>query len=177
MKHVMLDIETMGTGHNSVIVSIGAVFFNIETGEKGDTFYRKINFQDCLDHGLQITASTVEWWMHQNESTRDKISKEKGVTLAAALSSLGIFLQSDNKVHVWGNSARFDIGIVQNAYNKLNVPIPWDFRLELDVRTLVFLRPGIKSQHVWYGNAHDPITDCNNQIDYCCKIYKSIKHV
>lgn len=35
MKHVMLDLETMGNGPRAAIVSIGAVFFDPLTGELG----------------------------------------------------------------------------------------------------------------------------------------------
>ena len=36
MHEVMLDLETFGTGVHSVIVQIGAVYFDRHTGETGD---------------------------------------------------------------------------------------------------------------------------------------------
>ena len=38
MKHVMIDIETMGNMSHSAIVSVGAVRFDLETGEIGEKF-------------------------------------------------------------------------------------------------------------------------------------------
>ena len=48
---------------------------------------------------------------------------------------------------IWGNSPRFDLGILQDAYRALNMKIPWDFRKERDVRTLVSFIPEIKKFH------------------------------
>lgn len=172
MNHVMLDIETMGNHNNSVIVSLGAVRFNPTTGEKGETFYRKVDFASCLKLGLEVNADTVEWWMRQDEAARMKVAKEKGSHIAAVLTDFADFITQED--YIWGNSARFDIGIVQNAYNKSDIAIPWDFRKELDVRTAMFFRQEIKAKFSWNGVAHDPIVDCNNQIDYVSKAYQSI---
>lgn len=49
MNHVMLDIETLGNQSNSVITSLGAVEFNLETGETGREFWQNIDVQSCLD--------------------------------------------------------------------------------------------------------------------------------
>ena len=127
MKHIMIDLETMGNKSYSAIVSIGAVKFDIKTGETGETFYRNINLQSSLDAGLQIDVDTVLWWMNQNEEARKKLT-ESTVVLQQALEDFSKF--SSKEYEIWGNSARFDIGLLQNAYNKLNMPICWDFRKE-----------------------------------------------
>ena len=41
--HVMLDLETMGRKSNSALVSIGAVEFDLITGETGREFYKVID--------------------------------------------------------------------------------------------------------------------------------------
>lgn len=53
MKHIMLDIETMGNQSYSSILSIGAVKFDLNTGETGDEFYTTIDLKSCLDLGLK----------------------------------------------------------------------------------------------------------------------------
>lgn len=73
MKHMMLDLETMGNKSNSVILSVGAVMFDIETGEIGEYFYERIEFQSALDVGLKINADTVEWWMKQSDEARAQL--------------------------------------------------------------------------------------------------------
>ena len=38
MKDIMLDLETLSLDNNAVVVSIGAVKFDLATGETGETF-------------------------------------------------------------------------------------------------------------------------------------------
>lgn len=46
--HLMVDIETMGTSSSSAILSLGAVEFDIETGETGKYFHITIDLQTCF---------------------------------------------------------------------------------------------------------------------------------
>jgi hypothetical protein len=89
------------------------------------------------------------------------------------LSDFTRFCNKDAKI--WGNSARFDLGILQNAYNIQNMPIPWDFRKERCLRTLVEYNPTIKSSYKYSGTAHNALEDCYNQINYATEIFKAIK--
>jgi hypothetical protein len=172
MKHVMIDIETMGNMSHSAIVSVGAVRFDLETGKTGATFYMNVDLQSCLDAGLLINADTLMWWLNQSEAARKKII-EKGHPLNKALISLSAFVTKDDEV--WGNSARFDLGILSDAFNTLGMPIPWDFRKERCVRTLVSFAPEVKNAEPNTGVAHDALVDCMFQINYCSKIYKKLK--
>lgn len=168
----MIDIETMGNMSHSAIVSIGAVRFDLETGKTGATFYMNVDLQSCLDAGLIINADTLMWWLNQSEAARKKII-EKGHPLNKALISLSAFVTKDDQV--WGNSARFDLGILSDALNTLGMPIPWDFRKERCVRTLVSFAPEVKDAEPNTGVAHDALADCMFQINYCSKIFNKLK--
>ncbi len=176
--HLMIDLETMGNGSNSVICSIGAVEFNLDTGELGKEFYEKVSIQSCLNIGLQVDGSTIEWWLQQSEKARMELVTGKRLDIAIVLSSFQYFMSTIDgmNVQVWGNGARFDLGILQDAYRKSGYSkIPWDFRKERDVRTLVSARPKIKEHYPFTGVEHNPIDDCKYQIGYCCEIWSKIK--
>jgi hypothetical protein len=169
-QHLMLDIETMGNESFSSILSIGAVEFDIETGKTGKEFYVNVDLQSCMDLGLIVNASTIMWWMQQNEQARKDLVKKNALSIQKALLE---FLEFCNKDYeIWGNSARFDCGILQNAYNKAGIPIPWDFRKERCVRTLVSFAPEIKYNYNSIGTAHNAIDDCKFQIGYCSEIWR-----
>lgn len=172
MKHLMIDIETMGTKSFSSIVSIGAVEFDIDTGETGREFYTKVDLHSCVDTGLHIDPNTVMWWLTQDKEAREGIAGKDGVELTTALYSLGKFIKED--VQVWGNSARFDLGILENAYNKLGEDIPWKFWNERDVRTLVSFSPETKENFEFKGVKHNAIDDCKFQIGYCSAIWNNL---
>lgn len=175
---VMLDLETMGNKSNAAIVSIGAVEFNIDTGETGREFYEKIDLQSCIDLGFKIDASTLYWWMKQNEKARIELSNG-GDHISLVLHKFLDWFHVNSNYNIWGNGSRFDIGILEDAFFKCDyVKVPWNFRNERDLRTIVALMPDIKTKVLNENKdkiiEHHPIDDCKIQIDYLCKIWKMI---
>lgn len=171
----MVDIETMGNQSYSSIISIGAVEFDIDTGETGRSIHINVDLQSCMDHGLIVNASTIMWWLQQNEQARNNfVNKDVIYSLPAALTRFAEFCNVEQEV--WGNSARFDLGILQNAYNKVGKPIPWDFRKERCVRTLLSFKPEVKDKYNDFGVEHDAIDDCMRQIKYCVEIWNNLKN-
>jgi len=176
LGHVMLDLETMGKRSNSAIVSIGAVEFNINTNEIGDEFYSRINLQSCLDVGLNVNGETIYWWLIQNEKARQEIAKG-GESLHYVLNEFKKWykkLGDKHNIEIWGNSNRFDIGLLENAYTACGYhEMPWYFRNERDLRTLVAKAPKIKEQTLkkFNGVKHHPIDDAKIQIEYASKIW------
>ncbi len=184
---IMLDIETLGTESNSVILSIGAAFFNIETSDIGDAFHRHIGIKDSIKNGLNMNTDTILWWLKQSKESQEKLleGQKVGYSLESSLQEFTKFCWSGpmypstgsvSSCQIWGNSARFDCGLLQNAYNKLGMAIPWDFRKERCLRTLVSFAPDIANNWVRTGTAHDALDDCKNQIGYCCEIWKTLKN-
>jgi hypothetical protein len=112
------------------------------------------------------------WWMKQSDEARKDFTDRENVDIAKALCDFRDFYSTNYQV--WGNSARFDLGILQNAYNKLYMPIPWDFRKERCVRILVSFRPEIKANYKLEGIAHNALHGCYYQVGYCSEIWKEI---
>ena len=187
LGHLMLDLETMGKKSNSVICSIGAVEFDIETGDIGREFYRRVDIKSCLDIGLTVDGSTIEWWLNQNEKARKAISTGESLSITQALFEFTDFIKTigGKQLQIWGNAARFDIGILEDAYfmcntflpDTIKINIPWDFRLERDVRTLVSFAPKVKEHYPSLGTEHNPIDDCKFQIGYCSAIWQKLNPV
>ena len=176
MKQVMVDIETLGNKSSSVITQIAAVEFDMDTGECGKTFNVLVDIDDCMDKGLKVNADTLMWWFNQSEEARDKIAGNAiRYTLKTSLRFFTEYLESIEGLEgIWGNSARFDLGILSDAYNAIKKPIPWDFRKERDVRTLVAFSPEIRANETFEGVPHDALDDCKHQIKYCSKIWNKL---
>lgn len=182
---VMLDLETLGHTSKSVVVSIGAIAFNIETGKMFKVlFYEKIDPQTCLDVGLKMSAHTVFWWLDQSkEAQKELISGERVDLKKALLDFYDWFLffkkkTKHNNIYIWGNGAGFDINLLIDAYEAVKLPIPWNFRNERDVRTLADLKPEIKNKIISETSflAHHPIEDCKLQIKYVSETWKAINN-
>lgn len=178
MNHVMLDIETLGNKTNSVILSIGACYFNPETSEIGDTFHQHINAEDCVESGLDMNASTVLWWMGQSKDAQSKITEgqENAIPLFDVLSDLSEFIDGD--AQVWGNGATFDNAIVNNAYEKKGLTKPWKFWNDRDVRTIVELGQAVgfdpKRDMPFDGVKHDALSDAIHQAKYVSAIWQKL---
>ena len=178
MKHVMMDIETLGNKTNSVILAIGACYFDPETGEIGETFNRHINVEDCVASGLDMDASTVLWWMAQSKGAQSKITQgqKSSISLLHALTLLSDFIGGN--CQVWGNGATFDNAIVNNAYEKKGLTKPWKFWNDRDVRTIVELGQKIgfdpKRDMPFDGVKHDALSDAIHQAKYVSAIWQKL---
>jgi hypothetical protein len=176
LGHVMVDLETLGNKSNSVICSIGAVEFDIETGETGREFYTKVDIQSCLDRGMIVNGDTIEWWFMQNEKARMAVAVGDGKNISQALYEFKVYLEllGITTVQLWSNGVRFDMGILEDAYIKCGLKEPWNFRCERDVRTLVAFAPEVKEHYPKMGTEHNPIDDCKYQIGYCTAIWEKL---
>ncbi|PRY10299.1 uncharacterized protein DUF5051 [Pontibacter ummariensis] len=176
LGHIMVDLETLSTGSNAAILSIGAVEFDLTTGRTGRTFYLNVDLQSCMDAGLKIDGRTVYWWFKREAEARLPLL-ENPVHIAAALQSFSEFVLTcgGKEAQLWGNSARFDLGKLDDAYSACTLPVPWSFRNERDVRTLVAFAPHIKDQEPRIGTHHHAVDDCYHQISYCVKTWRYLQ--
>jgi DNA polymerase III epsilon subunit-like protein len=174
MKDIMIDIETMGTKPGCSIVSIGAVQFDIATGEIGKTFYCNIDLESCQQAGLKIEASTVWWWLSQNKAAQESLNNNRDL-LEDALLKFEKWFESinDNNVQVWANSPSFDLSVLEAAFNIVGRKQPWFYWKERDCRTLVSFAPHIRKSMI-NDLPHDAMHDCLFQIRYCTEIYKTL---
>lgn len=133
MAKIMVDIETLGTSKDSVILSIGAVQFSEDGIEK--QFYVQIDPESCTDWGLRIDARTVMWWMDQNETARRALSSTTGKPLDVALDEfIGAFKWKD--AEVWANGIDFDFTILESAMHATGRAVPWAYWAKMDYRTI-----------------------------------------
>ena len=165
-QNIMVDIETLGTGANSVILSIGAVAFNNEgiTSE----FYRVVDLQSCMNAGLEIDASTLLWWMNQSDDARKLFNSTAREILPVALSKFSGWLPQN--ACIWGNGASFDNTILANAFDKAGVALPWKYWNDRCYRTVKNLYPNIKLERV--GTYHNALDDAKSQALHLIEIAK-----
>lgn len=147
--HCSVDIETLGTSADALIVSIGAVMFSpFKVGEIGARFYALIDIEDAQRCGGRIDASTVLFWMKQDpalvaDTFRHRppagIQPIEGappvVGLRKALVGLSEWYRGHGGVAVWANAPTFDCAILRSAFRATNVKCPWHWRDERDLRT------------------------------------------
>lgn len=171
MANIMVDLETLGTGSNAAIVSIGAVKFTSKG--LGEEFYANIDMDSCQKAGLHIDGNTVLWWLKQSEEARAALLSEPRESLFAALNGLAKFIGDPKKAKIWGNGATFDNVILGNAYDAVNLDRPWMFWNDCCYRTVKnLLGQGI--EFVPPEVAHDALSDAKAQAAHLVKILNAI---
>lgn len=168
MKDLMVDIETLGTGINSVITQIGACYFDRFTGELGETFLVNIRIQDCLDKGLTVDGGAIKFWFEQNH----KDFLEAPIDLTKALGHFKQFCKKDTIA--WAH-ATFDFPIISNAYRLHSQGLPFSYRNMRDIRTLVDLANIPYKQYKREGTHHNALDDCKYQVKYCVDCFRALK--
>lgn len=167
-NHIMLDLETMGTGPNAAIVAIGAVRFNIAAGIT-DSLYCAIDLESCMDEGQTVTASTIKWWMQQSDTARKEIYSKTNINIDLALMRFTEFVDADkSNAFIWGNGSDFDNAILANAYRLMNIPAPWKFYNNRCYRTTKNLYPQIKIERS--GTHHNALDDAVSQTQHLLAI-------
>lgn len=161
MNNVMIDLETLGTAGNSVILSIGAVRF--DKRGLGDEFYVSVNIDSCLDKGLHIDGRTLAWWMEQEDDAR-KVFSETGLPLSTALNALASAFDWENTL-VWCNGLSFDLPILDTAYRACDMAAPWAYYNGRDYRTLKneLEKSAFKALEVRPTVAHNALADAKAQ--------------
>lgn len=164
MKDLMIDIETLDTGNNAAVLSIGAVYFDRYTGETGEKFYARISFTDAVSRGT-FSDDTLKWWSEQSEEARSEAFG--GIEqIDDVAERFAAFIKYDTEV--WGNGSVFDITILENWFKSCNKPVPWKFWNVRDVRTIVSWFNIDTRSYTREGVHHNALDDCLYQIKYMC---------
>ncbi|EPO6993372.1 3'-5' exoribonuclease domain-containing protein, partial [Escherichia coli] len=113
--HLMIDLETMGKNPDAPIISIGAIFFDPQTGDMGPEFSKTIDLETA---GGVIDRDTIKWWLKQSREAQSAIMTDE-IPLDDALLQLREFIDENSGeffVQVWGNGANFDNTILRRSY-------------------------------------------------------------
>jgi len=173
MKHIMLDLESLGTVASAVIMSIGACRFDLATGAVDDSgFYASISIESNLDYGRRIQEDTLLWWLKQ-EAAAQNVFHESKLALPEALQELSDWVGSDDYT-VWSNGADFDIPMLAHAYSQVQLETPWKFWNSRCFRTYKNL-PGAKDIRApALGVKHNALSDAYQQAQTVCAIHAAL---
>ena len=177
---VMLDIETLSTRPNSAILTIACIKFDrtdeIKNINEMETFYRRITLESCNEPEFHKDPKTIEWWELQSDEIKEEAFHKERVPLREALIELQNFFKGCYKV--WSNGSSFDCVIVEEAYRKLNLKVPWNFWNVRDCRTIMDIG-NVKLSDIVnpdiIKNQHHALYDSYRQILALKKSFKNIR--
>ncbi|WP_105466607.1 exonuclease [Escherichia coli] len=176
-NHLSVDLETMGKNPDAPIISIGAIFFDPQTGDMGPEFSKTIDIDTA---GGVIDRDTIKWWLKQSREAQSAILTDE-IPLDDALLQLREFIDENSGeffVQVWGNGASFDNVILRRSYVRQEIPCPWRYCNDRDVRTIVELGKAIdfdaRTAIPFEGVRHNALDDARYQAKYVSAIWQKL---
>lgn len=172
LPDVMIDCETLATTPDAVIMSFGAVKFDLCTGEidEKNAFYASISIESNLEIGRRISESTLKWWLKQEHQ---EVFHEPKMSLGDALVAFDEWI--GGKEHkMWSNGADFDLPLVSSAYTALGMQAPWKFWDQKCFRTFKELPGANKVPKNVATAAHHALMDAVDQAQMAIKINAAV---
>lgn len=159
--HAMIDIETLATTPDAVVLSIGGIKFDPNGEKQFDGFHHRVDVDEQEEKGRTIDPSTLEWWGRQDNKVIEAAFSDEGRTAVAdMLKDLKRWCVGVDKV--WAQGAVFDISILENMFRQYDMSYPWAFWNIRDSRTLFGIMPKDPRKQFKF-DAHNALEDCKVQ--------------
>ena len=170
-RHLMVDLETLATSPNAVILTIGAVTFDPASNRIFDKLYYRVDVDSCDRLGMVVDDATIEWWSKQAADVQtEAFAEDNRVDIEEVIEKFHKFAWNCDAF--WSHGATFDLVIIENIYRSLNKPLPWNFWQLRDTRTLFDL--GVDPD-MPKGSKHDALQDAIRQAVGVQNVYTKLK--
>ncbi len=176
-EHLMIGLKTMGRNPDAPIISIGAIFFDPQTGDMGPEFSKTIDLETA---GGVIDRGVIKCWLKRSREAQAAILIDE-IPLDDALLQLREFIAENSVeffVQIWGDGAKFDNVILRRSYERQGIPCPWRYYNDRDVRTIVELGEAIgfdaRMDIPFEGERHNTLDDARYQAKYVSAIWQKL---
>jgi len=181
-NQLMIDIETLSTQTNAVVLSIGAVVFQfgeVSKPEELDYIYHALSISDGTQSKRHLCTNTISWWLEQDRSVLKEALKGE-FTAPDALEELSSFCKQHEIKNIWGYGNMFDNAIMRDLYKDAGLEYPVSYRDDMDMRTLVYMAQylmGMKYNipHYKHGTLHNALDDAVSQAITAQQIFMDIQ--
>ena len=174
---VMIDIETLSTDPNAAVIQIGAVAFNLQTGEIGK---RPFKIHVFPSPESTVSYDTVCWWMQQSDEARKSVFETSACAVEyEAVFQLETWLQLEvgdtKETNFWAMPPTFDLTILENMMARAGCAPLWKYNRTRCLRTLAEVAGAKKEDRVVPTIAHDAAADALAQAQSAIKYYRMLK--
>ena len=172
MIHAMIDLETLSTNPDAVILTVGGVKFDpLSQMKHWDDMYFRVDVNEQTEMKRDVMQDTVDWWSEQPKEISDEAFSDNNRI------GLQDMIKKINKLSVgvdvfWCQGPLFDYAILQNIYKQLVHPVPWQYWQIRDSRTLFSLVP--RDLNEKRQGIHNALEDSIFQARKVQKIYRHL---
>jgi len=164
---IMIDIESLDTSPECVILTIGAVRFD----PRGSGVVEKLELRPTIEeqteiYNRRINEDTLRWWSTQSpDAIEEAMGDRDRIPFAECMERLYKFCW--NRRAVWSNGASFDIVAMESAWRQTSDkpnPIPWPYYTVRDTRTLYEIAGvSLKNSKHQSSTTHKAVEDAVHQ--------------
>lgn len=170
--NVMIDLETLGLKPDAMILSVGAVVFDVDR-DLGEEFYMEIEPETYRG---SIDISTLRFWFQQ--AAKGNLPPLDGANAAFRVAGeLFQWLDSYNtettELVLWANGTDFDIPKLTRLVNKHSTFLPWKYSNVRDYRTVAKLL-GTFGEKPEKSGHHNALADAKWQAKHLISIAKNV---
>ncbi len=176
---LMIDLETLSSEPNAPIIQIGAVPFDIRTGEVGPAWQLNVRPDFAV---TPPSLDTICWWLRQDEAARMSVAQaEHGFAPADACMAFEDFttMSCVEKLELWAMPPEFDCVILANLFRSVGRKPPWRYNMTRDLRTLEALAGCSRADREAALVPHDAGSDADAQartaIKYWARVFAAPK--
>ena len=132
---ISLDIETLSTHKDAVVLSIGASTISLNGAPQG-VFHCLVDAQEQIDAGRHVSFDTLVWWIQQSGEAQTAAMLGERLTVDMALTCLRTWIAQHGDVPVWTKGPGFDGAILESLAEQNKIKPAWSYRNHRDVRTI-----------------------------------------
>lgn len=159
-EHFTLDIETLSTEPNAVVLSFALVAFDPNGTLPNTVFHERfLHLDEQFALGRDMSESTLLWWMAQLRAPRKQQERAPRGTCGEAVMDMVRWLRTmtgegdqiegpmvSQRAKIWGNGKDFDVVILGDLARQLGFETPWLFRNARCFRDLYLQHPDVTTE-------------------------------
>jgi hypothetical protein len=168
----MIDIETMSTSPEAVILTVGAVKFDPHsTAMPHSDFYIKPDVNEQIALGRHVDDNTLKWWINQNPDVREEaFDLNDRISLKEFAEKLNEYMSGVHQI--WYHGATFDMVIIENLLDQISAKRSWKFWQMRDSRTFFDVMPSDPRKDFDQGQLHNSLADARVQARAVQRVFK-----
>lgn len=141
MKHIMIDIETLGLRPDAVITEVAAVMWDTKTDSITHLCnVRNLNVREQMSMGRTISPGTLSWAVNTRDYEVTQLHTDysySDLNLADLRAALKLHVTCDTDTLVWSKGVVFDIAKLESLYYNNPSDVPWTYKQVMCFRTLL----------------------------------------
>lgn len=180
VKHVMVDLETMGVGQYAPVLSIGAVVFD----PRGDYISSANYYRLISQPSMTVETSTLVWWLKQGDKLLNLLQPSpNSITRRMVASSFTSWLKMHHpseEYRFWCHGLDFDMRLFKELFeSNFSETETWAVLFKYndgrDTRTIFEAANFDYKAFPRYGEFHNALDDAITQakaVQHCFKVLR-----